>query len=114
MATAQNRPIFVLLADIAKKDGVSGISKLPGLWERRIDDHWEIAVNGHNETIEWPQTKDRMGCRIESCHCAVMFNGCLAGILNPYGGIIAAGKLANEQAFIEALEKIASPETTGG
>lgn len=31
------KPLFVLIAKLAEKDGVVGISKLPGLYEKRVD-----------------------------------------------------------------------------
>jgi hypothetical protein len=36
---------------------------------------------------------------------AVWFNGWLVGFVDPFGGLITAGKLANEAALVEALEK---------
>lgn len=105
------RPIFVLLAEIALKDGVKGIAKLPGLWVKRIDANWEVAVNPHLEDIEWAQTPDRMGCTVPPMHCAVMWNGWLAGLMSPYEGVIAAnpnGDGANEENFVKALERAAA------
>ena len=97
-------PLFILIAKLAEKDGVSGLSNRPGLWTRMLDDQWEIAVNGHDEILEWPQTAERMGCKIQPYCCAVAYNGWLAGIFNPYSGAIAASDGANEANFIKALE----------
>jgi hypothetical protein len=99
------KPIFILIADLAEKQGAAPLNKHAGLWECRLDSHWEIALNGHRETLEWAQTSERMGCDIPPFHCVVMFNGWLAGLFDAYGGTFAAGELANEQTFIEALEK---------
>ena len=102
------KPLFVLIAKLAEKDGVVGISKLPGLYEKRVGATWKIAVNGHKNDIEWPQTNERMGCRIPPFHCAVMYNGWLAGLFGPYGGIIAthpSEEGANEKNFAAALER---------
>lgn len=35
--------------------------------------------------------------------CVVWFNGWLAGVMDPYSGIIAAGEAANEGTFIAAI-----------
>jgi len=37
-------------------------------------------------------------------HCAVLYNGWLAGVFSPAGGWIAAGEGANENTFIAACK----------
>lgn len=109
----REKPIFVLIADLALRDGIGPLNKLPGLWERRLDATWKIAVNGHQETLELAQTHNCMGCHVKPFTCAVFYHGWLAGLLNPYGGVIAVGpnEGANEANFIAALEKAASAES---
>ena len=74
------------------------LNRFPGCFEARIDAHWHIALNGHAT----PSTCSR-GVEVEPFHCYVEFNGWPAGDLTPFGGIIAAGGVANEDAFIAAL-----------
>ena len=112
---ARKKRIFVLLADLALRDRIGPMNKLPGLWERGLDDAWEIAVNGHHVTLQTAQTHNRMGCQVKPFTCAVFYHGWLAGLLNPYGGVIAAGPDdgANEANFIAALEKAAETPIGG-
>lgn len=91
---------YMLIADIAEKDGVTPLNNLPGVWERKIDEHWTIAVNGHREE------KKHKGVPVPPYCCYVEFNGWPAGLFTPYGGQFAAGDLANEDSFIKALEGV--------
>jgi hypothetical protein len=97
--------LFLLLAQLAEKDGVSGVlSHRPGLWERKIDDQWTIAVNAHKEPVE-SLTTDGMNCKVPPFHCAVWFNGRLAGMYSAYDAWMADGAAANLKAFRLALKR---------
>ena len=63
-----------------------------------VDKQWEFAVAG-KEKVKLNDTE------LEPYHFAIWFNGWPAGIGNPYGGEIAAGELANETTFLEALKR---------
>lgn len=77
----------------------------PGLWRHALPGGWEAAVNGHGEPIDG----------VPPYHARLTFNGWPAGIINPYGGIIAAGEAANEDTFIAALdEELSRLATQGG
>ncbi|WP_018086454.1 hypothetical protein [Desulfurispora thermophila] len=91
--------VFALAAELAIKDGVAPLCRLPGVWERQIDDNWKIVLNGHNSP------KDYNVLTIPPFHMYVEFNGWPAGLLSPFGGTIAAGTVANENALISALKK---------
>ena len=91
--------VFVLLADYGNKNGAAPLTKFEGCWEKQIDEHWWIAMNGHTEPM-----KCSRGHKVPPFNCYVEFNGFPAGIMDPYGGIIAAGDAANEDTFIEALK----------
>lgn len=101
---------FALIADLAVSLGVENIKeKYPDCWEHQIDDYWWIAVNGHKEA-----KKASMGIEVLPFHCYVEFNGFPAGIFSPFGGSIVAGKLANEDTFIKAIQKqIATTRPSG-
>lgn len=88
--------IFELVTELATKDKVVPIKDK--IWERKIDKHWKIVVNGYNKT------KELRGVKIPAYHIYVEFNGFPAGFLNPFDGIICAGKEANIERFIGALE----------
>ena len=92
-----------IVSFLAEQDGAAPVNSLPGCYERQIDEHWFIAVNGHKES---QKTKGGTGgISVEPFHLYVEFNGWPTGYVTPYGGIIAAGDAANEGAFIEACEK---------
>ncbi len=97
-------PLFDLIARLAIADEDSPITKFKPArcWHRRIDDHWEIWVNGHKEAKRGGPKED---IEVQPFHCYVEFNGFPAGIFSPFGGAIAAGALANEETFAAALEK---------
>lgn len=95
----EKRALFLLLADLARKDGASPLHKHPACWERQIGQEWWIAVNGHNDKI-----KCSKGAEVPPCNCYVEFNGWPAGLFDPFDGIIAAGPAANEESFAAALE----------
>lgn len=95
---------FLVIADLANAMGVSPINKLPGLWEVELDERWRIWVNAKTEKL-----KTARGVEVMPFHCYVEFNGWPAGTFSPYGGVIAAGSVANEEALLVALRaKIAS------
>src|SRR5271165_6748419 len=82
-----------LLIKLHEKDGVQPLSLHPGLWERKIDDKWEIRANGHKEPIE----------HVPPFSIYVKFNGWPAGVIDPSGSCFAAGSLANLETFNAAL-----------
>lgn len=90
---------FFEIVKLAERLGLSGLNKFPGCWEHQVDGQWWIALNAHKE----PMTCS-MGAEVPPFHAYVQFNGWPAGVIDPRGGIIAAGKVANEDTFIEALK----------
>jgi hypothetical protein len=103
--TGKKKALFVLLCELAEKDDAAPLLKHAGCWERQIDEHWWIAVNGHRE-----EKQNSHGGMVPPFNCMVEFNGWPAGLFDPYNGIIAAGEAANEETFAAALEaEIARP-----
>lgn len=96
---------FMAIADYAVATGQAPIKDK--VWKVRLDDHWEFAVSGMKE----PQIVRMEGSDTEHTldpfHAYVEFNGWPAGVFSPYGGSFAAGEMANEQTFCEALKKAA-------
>lgn len=92
--------VFAGIGALASQLGVANIRELPGCWEIQIDEQWFIAVNGHKD-----ERRCSKGARVPFAHAYVEYNGWPAGIINPYGGILAAGDCANEQALIAAIER---------
>jgi len=100
-----DRTVTAAFLAIAELGGALGVrlDQLPGTWKHQVDDLWHIEVNGHQKALP-----DADGLPLEPCHCHIKFNGWPAGILNPRGGVIAAGEAANEETFIAALNKATS------
>jgi hypothetical protein len=92
--------VFAAIVELAESLGVSGINKLPRCWEHQIDGSWWIAVNAHPEPIQCSH-----GVAVAPFSAYIEFNGWPAGLFTPHGGQIAAGEVANEDAFIEALRR---------
>ena len=93
------KPVIILIAELAEKDGIIPLSKFPGVWERKIDEHWTVIGNGHNEPKEYRNSK------VAPFTFHIYFNGWPAGVIDPGGGVICAGAIANEETFCKALEK---------
>ena len=75
------------------------LNKHDGCWEHQIDKRWWCAINGHKEKMECSH-----GGKVPGFSALIEFNGWPAGIVDPFGGIIAAGDAANEDTFITAVE----------
>lgn len=90
---------FGRLAELGSALGVR-LNLLPGTWRYQVDDQWHIEMNGHKEALP-----NKIGVPIEPYQCHIEFNGWPAGVLDPFGGVIAAGECANEDTFIEAIRK---------
>jgi hypothetical protein len=97
------RNAVILILELHKADGVLPLSHLPGLWHRKLDERWEIYVNGHAQKmrIEGPGEGE-----VLPFDCYVEYNGWPAGMFSiPTGeGCIAAGSAANYETFCDALE----------
>ncbi len=75
---------FMGCCALAIKDAAGPL--VPGVTFDRSVGPWEISLDG------------------KTLQAKLKFNGWPAGIIDPAGGIIAAGEAANEDAFIAAIE----------
>ena len=94
-----------LILALHEHDKTAPIGKLPGLWERKLDERWTIWVNGHLEPLP---AGDGAQMMVHPGDCYVEYNGWPAGsfsIIHPGQGMIAAGAKANYHTFCEAIEK---------
>ena len=73
-------------------------------WVGNIDKNWIIAVQANKDQEVEFKPKGTMGGKVGFGIMLGWFNGWLAGMLDPGGGVIAAGELANEDRFIEAID----------
>ncbi len=101
--TETQRPLFVDIAEYSRAVGVKSISQLEGCWEHEVDGRWKLYVNGHRDPIPCST-----GTVVPAFSAYVTFNGWPAGILDPWGGVIAAGDAANADTFREALQMAAA------
>jgi hypothetical protein len=92
--------VFAGLAQLGAHVGVSGIHEMPACWEFQIDEQWFFALNGHEDERQCSK-----GHRVPPYNAYLEYNGWPAGIIDPFGGLIAAGAAANEDALIAAIEK---------
>lgn len=84
---------FLLIAERFGREHGSPLPKqLLEIGDR--DRGWGVKLNPTNETIE----------DVEPYRAHVSWNGWPAGIIDPYGGCLAAGHLANEDALCEWLK----------
>ena len=90
---------FVRVAELARALGVRDINQLPGCWEVQVDGRWWLAMNGHGHMV-----KASDDAEVPPYSAWIKFNGWPAGVISPTGGVIAAGRLANEDIFIAALK----------
>lgn len=94
---------FTLIAEYAIELGARSIGQLDGCWERQIDEHWWVAINGHAEPVICSR-----GAPVPELHCYIEYDGWPAGAINAFNGLIAAGEKANEQTFIAAVRRAKS------
>jgi hypothetical protein len=100
---------FARIADLCIALDQAPLPRHPECWECQVDKTWWIAVNGHSEN-----RTNSHGASVPPFNAVVEYNGWPAGLMDPYGGCIAAGDGANEDAFITALEAaIASAKSVG-
>lgn len=87
------------VAELAELLGATPLNKHAGCWEHQIDEEWWVAINAHGDSH-----RCSTGTQVPPCMMYVQFNGWPAGFVSPRGGEFAAGSLANENSFIEAVQ----------
>lgn len=95
--------IWALVVDIADAHDATPMTKHPRPWYLRIDEQWEISINGGRQPAHCTQISGQPTAPIPATHMLVQFNGFPAGLLSPYDGVIAAGTTANDNTLIAAL-----------
>lgn len=90
---------YAALVEFAMSRGARNLAAVSGAWHAVVDDQWAVWLNPHRDAIKLDS-----GPEVPPFECYVEFNGWPAGIFGPRGGVIAAGALANEGTFIDALK----------
>jgi hypothetical protein len=98
MTTGLVGEAYAKILELGAALGAKRIDLLPGCWSRDFGPGWRVAVNGHDTPT------DHDGASIPPCEAFVWWQGWPAGSIGLHGGIIAAGEVANEAAFIRALD----------
>jgi hypothetical protein len=105
------------VASLAEADGATPINQFPGVWERRLDEHWLIAANGHRQPVRWAP-KASMYVDVPPFHVAVLYHGWVWGVFNAFDGCVGAGvgeQAGNVENFIAAIDRaIESKQKTTG
>ena len=89
--------VFDEICQLALALGVKNINQLPACWEHKVDEEWRIAVNAHNKPVNAGDTT------VPAFTAYLEFNGWPAGLISPYGGMMASGAIANEVELLKAL-----------
>jgi hypothetical protein len=92
---------------LAEKRGGSPLNKHEGCWYVALDEHWEVAANGHGQPTKCDRFRQHAGFAptVPPFSIYVEFNGWPAGVIDPYGCSIAAGEAANIFTLVEAVER---------
>lgn len=101
----QTSEVFDKMMQLGLALGVSSIKDLPGAWVQKVDERWTFAVNGHEEDIRVDRPELGMAATVMPFNAAVWYNGWLCASLSPFDGVFFSGSAANEDTFIEALDK---------
>jgi len=90
--------VFLKAAELVQKDYPS----IKGKWWVKNVGNWTLALHGKDENQEF-EPEGCMPVSVERGELVVWWNGFLAGIITPFGGVIAAGSMANEEKLIADL-----------
>lgn len=101
MTTAPLSEAMMAVADMMTALGRTHLNQHIGPAIHDVDEHWRVVLNPHREFVRYGEKAE---IEIPPFSCYIEFNGWPAGLINPYGGAIAAGSLANEETFIAAVK----------
>lgn len=86
--------VMDLMAQLGIKDRITPMPETG--WTRELDEHWTFHVSSATPTVFH-------GVTVPPFHAYLEYNGWPAGLINPFGGTVAAGREANEDALVAAL-----------
>lgn len=97
---------FMKTIEVLEKEGHNSLTELPDkIWIKKLDDNWTFAIHANKDEKREIEPEGCMKCDAKAGELIVWWNGWIAGILTPFNGVLAAGELANENTFIEALDR---------
>jgi hypothetical protein len=100
-ASSSFTEIMTTIAELARTLGVHHINQLVGCWEMDVNEDWWFALNGHDDVVVCSH-----GVKVQPYTAYVEWQGWPAGMVDPYGGMLAAaGESANEDTFLAALRQ---------
>ena len=94
---------WTALCRLADIDGAAPINKHTGCWEKQLDERWWFAANGHKE----PKSAGDIFQKVPPFSVVVKFNGWPFAVIDPHGGCVGHGEMANTRALVKVMEKAA-------
>lgn len=107
--------VFDAIANLVIDRNQHPLKQYPNPLHVPVDDQWQVWVNGQmteREIVDAPESSMAHRLKVPRCTAAVFFNGWLAGFVDPAGGTVAAGEVANEDTLLAALK--AARDAAGG
>jgi hypothetical protein len=92
--------VFEKVCELGIALGWKNIAGEVGCTEWQVDESWWFAINPHGEAC-----KCSKGAMVPAGHVYLQFNGWPFGLVNWREGMCGAGRVANEDALIAALER---------
>lgn len=89
--------VFAGIVDLARALGLKSIGKLDAPWEQKIDEVWEIAVNGKGEEVKW------RFATVPAFSFIGLRNGFPVIVGDPYGGTVLGHGPEIEDELIERI-----------
>jgi hypothetical protein len=103
--------VFMAWVALCDRLEVTPINKQPGgYFARQVDEQWWLVLNAMRVPQQIrDESRGGTGGNVEvpPFTLYVSYNGWPAGLLTPFGGILAAGEGANEDSLLAALEAAA-------
>jgi len=99
---------YMRIMDAMESAGIREIQKLPGAAVLEVDKNWTVAGHCKEKSIEVDPGRGGMKMTLDPFDFAVWWNGWVAGVVGPIGGIVVghpSSEGANEDTLIAALEK---------
>lgn len=94
-----DRNLMMMICDLAEAAGIVPLNSLPGLWYIKLNEHYEMWANAHNEELK---IEDE-GVSIPPFHFLVKFNGWPFALFHPQDGVMGHGSVGNIETFMDAI-----------
>lgn len=96
--------LWTALRALADAYDAAPMNKHEGCWSIALDQHWSLAVNAHPAAARWTNPRSGDSHTVPAFSVYLDFNGWPAGLIDPHGAHIAAGRAANADTFLAAVD----------